>query len=104
MFDGLKDMGKLLKQAGEMKAKMKKVQEELKRLKVTGTAEDGKIEVTLSGELECLDVIIDPAVASSAAVLQRGLKKAFNDASRKAKELATSRLGDISGGLDLPGM
>lgn len=104
MFDGLKDMGKLLKQAGEMKSKMKQIQEELKKVKVSGTAEGGKVEVVLSGELECLDVIIDPSFGSNTVALQRALQKAFNESARKAKELATTKLSDISGGLNLPGM
>lgn len=104
MFEGLKDMGKLLKQAGEMKSKMKQIQDELKKVKVSGTAEDGKVEVILSGELECLEVKIDPSVAGNASSLQRAVQKAFNEAARKAKELATTKLSDISGGLNLPGM
>jgi nucleoid-associated protein EbfC len=104
MFEGLKDMGKLLKQAGEMKSKMKAIQEELKRVSVTGSAEGGKIEVVLSGELECLDVRIDPSLAGNVGALQKALVRAFNDASKKSKELAASKLSDISGGLNLPGL
>ena len=76
MFEGLKDMGKLLKQAGEMKSKMKTIQDELKRVSVTGSAEGGKIEVVLSGELECLDVRIDPSLASNVGALQKALVRA----------------------------
>ncbi len=106
MFEGLKDMGKLLKQAGEMKSKMKKIQDELKKVRVTGAAEGGKIEVVISGELEVLDIKIDPSLLApgSQQTIQKGLLKAFNDASKKSKELATSKLSDISGGLDIPGL
>jgi DNA-binding YbaB/EbfC family protein len=106
MFDGLKDMGKLLKQAGEMKSKMKKIQEELKKVKVTGTAEGGKIEIVISGELEVLDIKVDASLLSPASQnsLQKGLLKAFNDAAKKSKEMATAKLSDISGGLDIPGL
>jgi len=106
MFDGLKDMGKLLKQAGEMKSKMKKIQEELKKIQITGEAESGKIKVVLSGELECLDVKIDPSLLSvgNASSLQKNILKAFNNAARESKELATKKLADVSGGLNLPGM
>ncbi len=105
MFEGLKDMGKLMKQASEMKAKMKRVQEELKKVRVSGTSEGGKIEIALSGELECLDVSIDPSlIVAGNTSLEKSVMKAFNDAARKAKELATSKLSDISGGLNLPGL
>ncbi len=105
MFDGLKDMGKLMKQAKEMKEKMKHVQEKLKKLKVTGKAEGGKIEVVMTGELECISITIDPGLVSAnqTVSLQKALLKAVNDAASQAKNLATSELSDISGGLNLPG-
>ena len=101
MFDKLKDMGKLMKEASEMKSKMKKVQDELKNLKVTGQAEGGKVQVVLTGELDCVSVTVDPTV--SQAALSKALIKAFNDAAEQAKKLATSKLAEISGGLNLPG-
>lgn len=106
MFDGLKDMGKLMKQAKEMKSQMKKVQDELKQVLVTGAAMGGKIEVTMSGELDCTGVTIDAALLDpkQLPMLQKALKEAINAASKKAKDVATQKLSVISGGLNLPGL
>ena len=105
MFENLKDMGKLMKQAKEMKDKMKDIQEKLKKTKVSGKSENGRIVVELSGELECLSVQIDPALVSAnqTIALQKSLQKAFNDAAAQAKNIATSELSSVSGGLNLPG-
>ena len=59
MFKGLKDMGSLMKQAKEMKSQMSKVQEGLKKMAFSGTALQGKIEITVNGELDILNVKID---------------------------------------------
>jgi len=104
MLKKFQDMGKLLKQAQEMKAAMKKVQEELKVTKIPVSVKGDKIKVTLNGELDVLEVVIDPSMLSAqhANDLQSGVKEAFNEAIRKAKDLATAKLSKISGGL-VPG-
>ena len=106
MFDGLKDMGKLLKQAKEMKSKMKQVQDELKKLRVTGTAANDKIKVTVTGELDIIDLTIDPSLLDpkNAPSLEKAVIKAINEATLKAKGIATQRLTEVSGGLDIPGL
>jgi DNA-binding YbaB/EbfC family protein len=106
MFEGLKDVGKLMKQAKEMKTQMKKIQDELKQVLVTGSAMGGKIEVTMTGELDCTSVVVDPALMDpkQAGLVQKALKEAINAATKKAKDVATQKLSVISGGLNLPGM
>ena len=101
MFEGLKDMGKLMKQAKEMKSKMKAVQEQLKKTKVDGFSKDQTIKVILTGELDCVGVEIqnpsDPKLTDK-------MREAFNDAAQKSKQLAASQLQAVSGDLNLPGM
>ena len=104
MFEGMKDMGKLLKQAKEMKSKMKQVQDDLKNVKVSGSAYDGRILIVMSGELEVLECKIDPALKDDVKELEKGIQRAVNEAAKKAKELATTKLSDISGGLNIPGL
>lgn len=106
MFEGLKDVGKLMKQAKEMKTQMKKIQDELKQVLVTGSAMGGKVEVTMSGELDCTNVTIDASLLDpkQSAIVQKALKEAVNAATKKAKDIATQKLSVISGGLNLPGL
>ncbi|RAP34666.1 nucleoid-associated protein, YbaB/EbfC family [Candidatus Marinamargulisbacteria bacterium SCGC AAA071-K20] len=106
MFEGLKDMGKLVKQAKEMKSKMKNVQDELKDVKVTGRSASGNVEVVLTGELVCLDIKIAPSLLEQgmADIMKKQLKEAFNSAAQDAKGIATSKLSDISKGFNIPGL
>ena len=104
MLDKFKDMGKLLKQAKEMQGQMKDVQKELKSTRVSEESEGGKIKVVMSGDMEVLEVSIDPSLLSqdNQKRAENGLKVAFSAAIKKSKELASSKLAKISGGL-IPG-
>ena len=48
MFDKLKDMGNLVKQAKEMRGQMKAIQDELKNVIVEGEALGGKVRVKMT--------------------------------------------------------
>lgn len=106
MFKGLKDMGSLMKQAKEMKSQMSKVQEGLKKMAFSGTALQGKIEITVNGELDILNVKIDPSVLNSekAPQLEKAIKEAAIQAMKLAKDSAASQLSAIAGNLNLPGL
>jgi DNA-binding YbaB/EbfC family protein len=107
MFDGLKDMGKMMKQAKEMRAKMKVIQSKLKKLKISGIDKRGLIKVILTGELECIgvhilnDEILKP---SNKEMLEKAIEQAMNKAAGESKKIATSNLSEVSGGLNIPGL
>ena len=63
-----------------------------------------KIKITINGELEILDLELDPSLleAGQKSELEKGLKSGFTEAIKKAKDIATSKLAAISGGL-VPG-
>ncbi len=107
MFDGLKDMGKMMKQAKEMRAKMKVVQGKLKKLKVSGVDKRGILRVILTGELDCVGVeILNPDVLKEAnkEMIEKAIEQAINKAAGESKKVASSNLSDVSGGLNIPGM
>ena len=104
MFEGIKDMGKLLKQAKEMKAKMKKVQDDLKRVKMTGKSRDQLVTAVITGELELVELTIEASLqTASNKQLVSSVKEAVNEAAKKSKDYASKALSDISSGMDLGG-
>ena len=107
MFDGLKDMGKMMKQAKEMRAKMKLVQDKLKKMKVSGVDKRGYVKVILTGDLDCVGVeILNPEILqeSNKDKIEKAIEQAINKAAAESKKLATSNLSDVSGGLNIPGL
>ncbi|MFC1771113.1 YbaB/EbfC family nucleoid-associated protein [Candidatus Margulisiibacteriota bacterium] len=106
MFENVKDLTKLFKQAKEMKAKMKDVQESLKDEKIPASALDGKIKVVITGELEIISLNIDESLlaADNKELVEKGLILAIGTAIKNAKDSAAGKLSSISGGMDIPGL
>jgi|SRR5437867_483739 len=102
----MKNLGDLQRIAREMQAKMAQAQEELARATVEGTAGGGAVTVVMTGAQEVKSVKIDPGVVDREDVemLQDLVLAAMADATRKSKELAASRLGGVTGGLNIPGL
>ena len=102
----MKNMGDLAKMAREMQANMAKAQAELAETTVVGTAGGGAVTVTLTGTQDINDFNIskDAVDPYDVDTLQDLVLAAFNDALTKSRELASQRLGSVTGGLKLPGM
>ena len=107
------NMNQMLKQVQQMQEEMAKAQEELKNETVEATAGGGTVTVVMTGELRVSEVRIDPEAVDpdDVELLQDLVLAAFNEALRSAQELqarklgaATGGLGDLAGGLGLPGL
>ena len=57
-----KKMGKMMKQAQQMKIKMNEVQQKLTELDITGIAGDGLVKVVMNGKQKLVDIKIDPSL------------------------------------------
>lgn len=106
MFDKMKDMGKMIKQAKEMRDRMKTLQDEMGKQMFEGESAKGRIKVVISGDLVIQSVTIDPSLLKESNLdpLQKSLVKATNDAIEKSKELASKQLSSISGDFNIPGL
>jgi DNA-binding YbaB/EbfC family protein len=102
----MKNMGDLAKMAREMQANMAKAQAELAEATVEGTAGGGAVKVVLTGTQDIKDITIskDAVDPDDVETLQDLIRAAFSDALAKSRELASQRLGSVTGGLKLPGM
>ena len=106
MAKGIGGMGNLLKQAQEMQSRMAKIQEELAQKTVDGSAGGGMVQVTVNGQLALTAVKIDPSVINSEEkeMLEDLVMAAINDGMRKARDMASSEMSKITGGLKIPGL
>ncbi|MEI6776450.1 MAG: YbaB/EbfC family nucleoid-associated protein [Chloroflexales bacterium] len=97
----------LQQMAQQMQRQMQKIQEELAVTAIEGSAGGGAITVKMNGHRELQSITISPEVvdASDVEMLQDLLLIAFNDASKKAQELAEQRMGPLTGGMKgIPGL
>lgn len=106
MAKGIGGMGNLLKQAQEMQSRMAKIQEELAQKTVDGSAGGGMVQVRVNGQLALTAIKIDPAVINSEEkeMLEDLVMAAINDGMRKARDMASSEMSKITGGLKIPGL
>jgi nucleoid-associated protein EbfC len=102
-------MQQLMKQAQKMQAQLAAAQEELAQTEVTGTAGGGLVTARITGAGEVVGISIDPKAVDPDDVesLEDLVLAAIRDASAAAQQLASEKMGPISGGmggLGLPGM
>jgi len=96
----------LMKQAQELQAKLAKMQEELANTIMEGTSGGGTVKVTINGQQEIQSIKISPEVVDPQEVemLEDLVLAAIKDAMTKAQELASKRMGGLTGGLNIPGL
>ncbi|WP_300158589.1 YbaB/EbfC family nucleoid-associated protein [Solidesulfovibrio sp.] len=102
----MKGMNELVRQAQIMQKKMSKLQEELELRTVEGSAGGGMVTAVVSGANELKSIVIDKTVVDPADVdmLQDLVLAAVNDGLKKAKAMMEAEMGQITGGIKMPGM
>jgi DNA-binding YbaB/EbfC family protein len=106
-----RNVNKMMQQVQQMQQQMQQAQEELARETVTASAGGGAVKATMTGGLELQSIEIDPDVVDpdDVEMLQDLVQAAVNEALTSAQELASRKLGGITGGLgdlglNMPGM
>ena len=95
----------LMKQAQQMQENMQRAQEELARTEVEGQSGAGLVKVVMTCRHDVKRVTIDPSLLSDDKdMLEDLVAAAVNDAVRKAREMASSEMSKLTGGLKIPGM
>jgi DNA-binding YbaB/EbfC family protein len=100
------NFGNMMKQAQKMQAKMAEMQEQLKSETLEASAGGGMVRVVITGDMQVRELHIDPAAIDPDDVdmLQDMVAAAVNEAIRSAQELASRRMGEITGGMNVPGL
>lgn len=100
------NMQQMMQQVQQMQKDMEAAQEQLKNEVVEASAGGGMVTVKVGGDLVVREVRIDPAAVDpeDVEILADTVLAAVNEGLRKAQELAASRMGGATGGLDLGGL
>ncbi len=100
------NMQQMMAQVQKMQKDMELAQEQLKSEIVEASAGGGMVTVKMSGDLELREVRIDPAAVDpeDVEILSDMVLAAVNEVLRSAQELAASRMGASTAGLDLGGL
>lgn len=93
--------GGMMSQLKKMQEQMAAAQDQLAVETVTASAGGGVVKVTMTGDQHCKDVTINPALLADAdaEMLQDLVLSAVNAALDQSRELASQKMGPLSGGL-----
>ncbi len=96
-------IGQLMKQAQQMQADMKKAQEEMASLTVTGESGGGMVRVTMTCRhlVQKLE-IDDTLIGDDKDMLEDLVVAAFNDAQRKVETTMQERFSGMASGFNIP--
>lgn len=96
-------IGQLMQQAQKMQEQMKRAQEEIAQMEVTGSAGGGMVSVTMTGAHEVRRVQIDRSILADDPEMTEDLvAAAVNDAVNKVAEASKEKMGGMASGLNLP--
>ena len=100
----MKNFADMMKQAGEMQAKMEEMQERIAGTEAEGQAGGGLVRVTLNGKGYASRVSIDPSLMKEEEreVCEDLVTAAINDAKAKIEKASGEAMKELTAGLPLP--
>ncbi|MCL5666345.1 MAG: YbaB/EbfC family nucleoid-associated protein [Patescibacteria group bacterium] len=88
IFDKLKDVNEMRKQAKQLEAALAKEQ-------VSGKSGGGKIILTMDGNQNILSVEVSPEIVGDKSEIARNIRAALEDLFKQHKKMLQSKFGDI---------
>ena len=100
------NMNQMIKQAQKMQEQMLKMQEEMESKSFEATAGGGAVRVVISGKRELQEIELKPEVVDpdDVEMLQDLIVAAVNEGLRKMEVDNASQMGQLTGGLNIPGL
>ena len=96
-------MAQLMQQAQRMEENLKRAQDELAKLEVTGQSGGGVVSVVMNGRHEVRRVNIDRKLfADDPEMAEDLVAAAINDAVNKIAAASQAQMSDVAGGMNLP--
>lgn len=99
-------MAGMMKKAMEMKAKVEQLRDSLEDETVEASAGGGMVTVSVNGKFKIVSIRIDPEIVDKNEVemIETLVRAAVNDAVDRMQEHVKSRMSEITGGLNIPGL
>jgi DNA-binding YbaB/EbfC family protein len=97
---------KMIKQAQQLQRRMADLQQELETETVEASVGGGMVTVVVSGKMTVESITIDPEAVTPDDVdmLQDLVLAAVNEGLNQAQEMVSTRMGALTGGLNIPGL
>lgn len=103
MFGNLGEMASLFKKAKDIQRNMAALKEEMARSEFSASSADGGVVAVVSGDFQIKSIAIAPSEQTSDR-LGDHIAIAVNAALAAAKSAMQSKMNEITGGLNVPGL
>jgi DNA-binding YbaB/EbfC family protein len=104
MLGGLGNMFDLVKNARDMQARVREMQEELAKKRFDAQTGGGAVRVTVDGRGTLVAVFIEPSATADLELLEDLIRGAVNAAVARSQDAMKEELARLTGGLNLPGL
>ncbi len=96
----------MMQQAQKLQEKLAKAQQELGEATLEASSGGGVVRVTINGQQQVKAVKISPEVVNpdDVELLEEMVLAAISEAISQSQELAAKHLGELTGGLKIPGL
>jgi DNA-binding YbaB/EbfC family protein len=100
----MKDLMGMMKQVGQMQARVQQMQDDLAGMEIDGQSGGGLVKITLTGKGDVKKVSIDPSLAKAdeVEILEDLIVAAAADAKAKLDVKLQTKMQEMAGGLPLP--
>lgn len=96
-------LNQLMQKAQQMQDAMRRAQDEIAAMEITGESGGGMVKITLNGRHEARSVQIAPeALGEDKEFLEDLVAAAINDAAQKLDAFSKEKMATVAGGLNLP--
>jgi nucleoid-associated protein EbfC len=96
-------LGQIMQQAQKVQEGIKRAQDEIARMEITGESGAGMVKVTLDGRHQARKVEINPAaLGEDKEFLEDLVAAAINDAAQKLDAATKEKMSAVTGGMGLP--
>ena len=106
MFGKMGDLANLLKNASQIQARVKEMQEKAETMSYSAESGGGAVSATVNGKLVLMNLRIAPesVKAGDVEMLEDLIKSAVAAAQRKATDALKDQMREMSGGMNIPGL
>lgn len=96
----------MMQKAKKIKDEMQRVEKELSKTEITGTAAKGEVSVVINGKNEVVKINIADSLFTpdNKESTMRYLIKAFDDANSQLEKVRKEKMKGVTGGLSIPGL
>ena len=100
----MKNLADIMKQAGQMQARMADMQARLEATTIEGQSGGGMVKVKMTGKSVVTGLDIDPSLlkADEKEILEDLIIAALADAKNKAENIMAAEMKTVTGGMPLP--